>query len=816
MKILKRAKFALWIAIVHIVASGTTFAQLQGKIVTTEQKPLEGIPVTLLLSADSSHIKTEITDNAGVFRFGNLKTTKYKVAITMMGYKPYQSQEIEITENQKTLVMEPIIMQAADIKLNEVNVIAKKNFVEYQIDRTVLNVDALISNAGTNVLEVLEKSPGVMVDQNGTISLKGQSGVLVMIDNRPTYLSPTALAAYLRSLPSNTIEQIELITNPPARYDAAGSAGIINIKTKKSKIRGLNGSVSLSPARSYYWRHNENLNLNYRDNRFNLFTNVSFNSQEQWRRLDIERRYYNENNALLSSFNQTTFFYPKNKTTNFKAGMDFYATSKTTFGIVFTGAYTRSKETRPVNSTILNASGVIDSLINADNSQRNRFNQNGINLNFSHQYDSTGRVLTLDLDYIDYNILTNQTFLNNFLGPQSEFKRREKITTDLPSSIQIYAAKTDYEHPLRKGKLIAGFKSSFVNTDNAANYFLHNDESVSVDYDKTNRFRYTENINATYLNFNKDIHSRLSLQTGLRIENTNGKGHQLGNAVKQDSSFTLRYTSLFPTAYLSYKLDSNNTTLNLSYGRRIGRPYYQDLNPFVFLLDKFSYFAGNPYLKPEFGNKFQLSLNYKNRFNLSFLYNYTTNMQSEVIEQAGDIFISRTGNISRLIWGGITLSANLKVGSWWTCNFYAEVIRNNFRGMPGDPNRTTASTYGYISPNNQFLFKKGWSAELSGFYITKSQSAQFDKSGLFLVNAAVQKKILANKGVIKLAIRDIFSSLEPNGNILNIPNAKAAYYNDADTRAVVATFTYSFSKGASSQRKRSIGGSGSEEQRVKN
>jgi hypothetical protein len=191
-------------------------------------------------------------------------------------------------------------------------------------------------------------------------------------------------------------------------------------------------------------------------------------------------------------------------------------------------------------------------------------------------------------------------------------------------------------------------------------------------------------------------------------------------------------------------------------------------------------------------------------------------MQGEVIEQAGNIFISRTGNISRLIWGGVTLSAKLKAGNWWTCNFYAEIIRNNFRGMPGDPNRTTGSTYGYISPNNQFLFKKGWSAELGGFYITKSQSAQFDKSGLFLINAAVQKKVLADKGIVKLAVRDIFSSLEPNGNILNIPNATASYRNDADTRAVVLSFTYSFSKGASSQRKRNIGGSGSEEQRVKN
>jgi hypothetical protein len=234
------------------------------------------------------------------------------------------------------------------------------------------------------------------------------------------------------------------------------------------------------------------------------------------------------------------------------------------------------------------------------------------------------------------------------------------------------------------------------------------------------------------------------------------------------------------------------------------------------LLDKFSYFAGNPYLKPELGNRFQLSFNYKSRFNLSLLYNYTRNMQGEVIEQAGNVFISRTGNISRLMWGGITLTARLKAGNWWTCNFYAELIRNNFRGMPGNPDRATGSTYGYISPNNQFLFKNGWSAELSGFYITRSQSAQFDKDDLFLVNAAVQKKVMKDKGIVKLSLRDVFSSLEPNGRILNIPNARASYYNNADTRVLVASFTYNFAKGTSGKRKRNVGGSGNEEQRVKN
>ncbi|SDE86084.1 Outer membrane receptor proteins, mostly Fe transport [Dyadobacter soli] len=815
MKNIDRVRATLWLAVALLAALGNAFAQIKGKVTAQDHKPLEGAAVSVLAAADSSVVNTVLTGRDGTFTVLGLQNGSYLASVAMLGFQNFTGSKFELTDSKPIIDLGTITLKTGDIKLNEVKVTGQKNFVEYQIDRTVINVDALISNAGANVLEVLEKSPGVMVDQSGSISLKGQPGVLVLIDNRPTYLSAAALAAYLRSLPANSVEKIELITNPPARYDAAGSAGVINIKIRKNKVHGLNGSITLSPARSRYWRHNENANLNFRRDRFNFFTNASFNSTDQWRRLDIQRRYYGESGALLSSFDQTTFFYPKSRTTNLKTGFDFYANEKTTWGFVYTGAFTHTREHRPVSSAVRNAAGAIDSLIRADNSEQNRFRQHGINLNFSHQYDSTGRLLTFDLDYITYRIRARQTFINDFLDGGEHFKRQEKITTDLPSSIDIYSAKTDYEHPLRKGKFGAGFKTSLVRTDNAANYFLHQGETVSVDYDKTNRFRYSENINAVYVNFNREF-QKFSLQTGLRAENTNSYGHQLGNAVKPDSSFSRHYTSLVPTVFLSYKLDTNQTRLNFSYGRRIGRPYYQDLNPFVFLLDKFSYFAGNPYLKPELGNRFQLSLNYKSRFNLSLLYNYTRNMQGEVIEQAGNIFISRTGNISRLVWGGITLTAQLKAGNWWTCNFYAELIRNNFRGMPGNPDGTTGSTYGYISPNNQFLFKNGWSAELSGFYITRSQGAQFDKDGLFLVNTAVQKKVLKDKGIIKLSLRDVFSSLEPNGRILNIPNAKASYYNDADTRVLVASFTYSFSKGTSGKRKRNVGGSGSEEQRVKN
>jgi hypothetical protein len=702
------------------------------------------------------------------------------------------------------------------VDLKEVRISGKKNFIEHKIDRTVLNVDALISATGSNALELLEKAPGVVVDQDGRISLKGQQGVVVLIDNRPTYLSATALAAYLKSLPSGSISQIELIPNPPARYDAAGSAGVINIRTKKSLVSGLNGSVNLGSGYSPNWRYNGGIDLNYRKNKFNFFGSLGYNKQDSWRDLDINRWFYNSNEELQSAFMQSTIFNNHNKTPNIKTGMDFYASEKTTLGFVFTGSYNRSSSLKEVSATATGPSGATDSLITALNSERSALNSNGLNLNYSHKYDSLGRELTFDLDHIRYRSSSGQAFANQIFNLQNNGNTREDLVADLPSDIAIYSFKGDYELPLKgKAKFSAGLKTSYVNTDNTAAYFIKTNNELITDNEKTNHFRYKENINAAYLNFNKEW-ARFSIQAGLRMEQTNMKGHQLGNAIKPDSSFSKHYTNLFPTVYLSYKLDSAKNSLTLYYGRRVKRPYYQDLNPFIFLLDKFTYFAGNPYLRPEFNDKIDLSFNHDNKVKVDIFYSMHTDMITEVIEQDRGIFISRTGNIGRLRYGGASVNLNLKLGSWYTLSLYSEAVRNSFSGFPGNSGRNTGSFYIYVQPTNQFSFKKGWSAELAGVYLSPSESAQFKKESLYIVNAGLQKKFLADKASLKLSIRDLFNDFRPRGEILNIPLTRSTYHNAFDNQIVSVAFSYNFSKGASAAKKRNTGGAGNEQERIKN
>lgn len=788
--------------------------KISGLVLDDAKKPIDAATVILLTAKDSAVVSTQFANRDGSFTFKNLKDNTYILKVTCVGYKTYRSANV-IVSAQKHTILPAIVLASAGKTLNAVVVTGQKSYVQQKIDRTVVNVGVLISNTGANTLEVLEKTPGVQVDADGNITFKGKSGVLILIDDKPTYLSAANLATYLRSLPASSLDQIELMDNPPAKYDAAGNAGVINIKIKKNTLRGFNAVLSADYAQGFYSHTHESLNLNYRINKVNLFANLSYNQDRRFRRLEIDREYFDGSGETTSSLKDISYFRPKSYNTNIKAGMDYYLSPKTTWGIVFTGTIEKENDNSPVYSLLYGKNGELDSTVNTLNISHNTFNSKGVNLNYTHKFDSTGRTLTFDLDYIRDVSVGNQAFVNNTFLPNGTLTNATTLDDNLPSTINIYSAKTDYTHPFKgKAKLEAGAKSSYVNTDNAANYFNLINGQNTIDYNNTNRFLYKENINAAYINFNKSF-GRFSLQIGLRLENTNGYGHQLGNAQKRDSSFTNHYTDLFPTAYFSYNLDTaGHNVLVLSYGRRIGRPNYGSLNPFTFFVDKFTYFSGNPFLKPQFTDNYKLAYSFRSLFTIAVAYNRTADVQNETIHKSGDVFISTTGNIGVQKTLDFSVNTNFQPAKWWTVNLYAEVYDNTYQSAfyTGYLNisRTTFSGNG----SNQFAISKTWSAEVSGFYNTSGTYGQFVHIPTGMLNTAIQKKILNNKGSIKLNVRDILRSFSPSGTITNIVGANATYHNFVDTRVATLTFTYSFGKSVASPQKRETGGAESEQGRA--
>ncbi|MGN6292378.1 MAG: TonB-dependent receptor domain-containing protein [Chitinophagaceae bacterium] len=804
--------WAIWQSLVFNAAQAQSNGKISGQVLGVDNKGMESVTAVLMRSTDSSIIKTALTDAGGYFVFEGLSKNTYRLQLTTTGYKTYSS---DVQLDGQNINLPPIQLKKQEKTLGGVTVTARKPFVEKKIDRTVVNVDALISNAGTTALEVLEKSPGVLVDQNGVITLKGKQGVVVFIDDKPTYLSAADLQNYLRSLPSSALEQIELMPNPPAKYDAAGTGGVINIRTKKSKLRGFNGNLSLSYNQGSYARSNNSLNMNWRQSKFNFFANLSYNRQNSFNDLDINRRYKNDDGSTKSYFMQNSFIRRMANSFTGKLGMDYYLDSKTTWGVVLTGQSSKPHFTNNNVSNLLNAAGQRDSMIRALSDEKLKFENLGVNLNYRRQIDKSGHDLTFDLDYINYKTNNDQLFDNASYDANDNLKIQDYLSGKLPTKIDIYSAKTDYTKPLNGGyRFSAGLKASYTKTDNLAEYYYTVNNSTSPDYDKSNHFIYKENINAAYVNLSKDF-ERLSVQLGLRFENTISKGNQLGNAVKPDSSFSRNYNNLFPTVYFTYKLDSAaNHQLGLNYGRRINRPVYRDLNPFISPLDKFTFYVGNPFLKPAFTDNVELSYTYKQRITATLSYGRTRDDMGETIEIQDGTYYSRPGNLSTVEIKSFSIDGSQELAKWLTINLYGEMTNIHSRSNFYTGLLDTKGTFWLVSPNAQFKFNKGWSAELSGFYRTDITTGQFISGGYGRVSAGVQKK-LSPAATLKLNVNDIFYTQINKGIINNLALTDANYHNKFDTRNFVLAFTWRFGKTIADQRKHSATGAEAEQNRVR-
>lgn len=774
----------------------------------------EAVLVQLLSGDGVNLVKTQLSETDGSFRFANVAGGEYLITIDDAAFVLYKSELIHLSGQTEVNLPEIVLQPATVNQLGEVVVEKKKPMVENKIDKTVVNVDAMLTAAGGDAMDVLEKSPGIIVDQNGTITYKGKSGVAVFIDDKPTYLSGADLEAYLKSLPASTLNQIELMTNPPAKYDAAGSAGVINIVTKKSKVRGFNGSVSARASMGKRPNTREGININYLNDNVRIFGNMGYAHNQNKNDLYIYRRFRNGDGTTQSYFDQYSDLTGKANAVNALAGIDYYATDRTTFGVNINGVSRVRSSVSDVESTISDASRILDSTIVANNTVRNRFGNWGANLNFRH--DFTKGKITADADYLKYVSQADQRFRNFIYQPDQSLSGQDESTGYLPSDIDIYSFKTDYSRPLENdGTLEAGYKMSVSKTDNTADYRDIVGGTATPDYDLSNHFKYDEIIQAGYVNFNSS-YGRWTLQTGLRLEHTTSKGHQLGNPEKPESRFTKTYTNLFPTVYVQYKLDSiGNHSLVSSYGRRINRPYYEDLNPFVSPLDKFTFYAGNPYLNPSFSQNYELSYRYKGYFSTTLSYSHSKDDINETIEITDGVYYSRPGNIGRSRYYSWNMNAQIPFAKWLTTNLYTEITRGEYESKLYTESLNAAGNWWYISVNNQIRIAKDWTAEASGFYQTEVVSTQFVLGNIGQISVGIQKKIMEGKASIKLSGNDIFYSGIRTGTINNLRLTDASWVNKPDSRFVALAFTYSFGKSFQPKDQHDATGAESEKSRVK-
>lgn len=785
--------------------------RISGTVIDGSTKTIESATITLLRAKDSSVVKMSVADKTGKYQFDAVPEGQYMVSISAVGHNKGFSETFNISSANAVVTLKTIELVPQAKSMGAVTVTAKKPLIEQKLDRTIVNVEASVTNVGNSALEVLEKSPGITVDKDGNISLKGKQGVVVMIDGRPSYLSGADLAGMLRSMSASQLEQIEIMTNPPAKYDAAGNSGVINIKTKKNKQFGYNGSLTTGYTQGRYARFNEGVNFNYRNSKVNLFTSLNYNRNHRGEDLLITRNFRESSTKdLISIFDQKSFMVNEGHFYSGKVGLDYSASKKTTVGLVLNGFYNPKTWESNTITYIYNPNNVLTNQSKSLSQNDEKWKNFSSNFNLRTVFDSTGQEITADLDYIQYRSASKQPLISSYYDNLGNLtKTPDTLMGNLPQEITIYSGKVDYTLPLKKGaKFEAGIKSSYVKTDNNASYDSIQNGQMVHDYNRSNHFVYDENVNAAYVNYSRPLGKKWSGQFGLRLENTNANGDQLTTGVK----FKRNYTQLFPTAYLQYTANEKNSFV-INYGRRINRPNYEDLNPFINFLDRYTFEQGNPNLKPQFSHNIELSHTYKGSLTTTLNYSTTTDIIQQVIEQnelTNETFIKKA-NIATRNQFGISVSAQKEITKWWSGNIYANVSNNHFKGVVNNENISLGLTMAMVQVQQQFKWGKGWGAEVSGFYRTKGIEGVIFIKPIGQVNAGFSKQVLKGKGSVRLNIRDIFSGNTFKG-YSKYGNVDAKFTDINDSRAASISFTWRFNKGKLKASSGKREGSASDEQ----
>jgi len=690
-------------------------------------------------------------------------------------------------------------MQPNDRNLNTVNVVATKPLIEQKSDRVVLNVAGSVLAAGNSAMDILERAPGVSVDKDDNISLKGKQGVTVMLNDKLTYLTSAQLATLLRSTDGNTIQSIEIISNPSAKYDASGNSGIINIKLKKNKQTGTNGSITAGVGYGKNGKDNETFQLNHKDGRLNLFGTFSHNDNKRTQDIDIRRIV--TDGADQTYFNQFTTMPQSNHNNSYRVGADYDITDKNTFGVVLSG-YFNSENYANTNRTYIGPNFTqVDSSLNTFSAIKQKYHNIAVNVNDTWKLDTAGQQLNIDLDYSKFKNDASSYYTTNYFLADGSIQRPTAFLGNItPSTIDIHTAKADYTLPITKStKFETGVKFSDVKTDNDLQQSLVD----GGQYASVNHFVYDEKIDAGYLNFSKDF-KKTSVQLGLRGEYTSSNA--TGDSLNVRQVVARHYFNLFPSVFVNHTINDKNE-VGVSYSRRIDRPQYDNLNPFVYRLDPYTYQKGNPYLKPQYTNNFELNYTYNKSITLSLGYSHTTDVISEVpgADPKTKIGFVTNQNLETQINYSANLFAPYTITKWWSGNvnataFYLGFKSNNLEGANLDRGQTAYQ----IRANETFTPIKGYRFELTGNYQSALTYALFYVKPQYSVDAGVSHSFLDKKANIKFSVSDIFNTRR-NDVTSKYQSVDFDIRQKRESRIARLTFTYNFGSTKIKMRKHETG-----------
>ena len=767
--------------------------QLSGQVVDTNKEPLGFANIVLSLASDSSFVDGTTSDMEGQFSLNISNTNAYFVTISTLGFNAYHSNQLNPTEQNPKIDLGTITLSEGGLQLKEVQVVATKPIFERKIDRTVINLENRTATAGATALEVLEQSPGVVVDRSsGGIGMLGKDGVNVMINGKLNYMPNDALIQFLGGMDANNITKIELITTPPANLDAQGNAGFINIVLKRNTDEGLKGSYALTSGYGRGLLGNASINLNYRKGKINFFGNYAYTHNEQEQFTTLSR--------TISDFQTDLNFdrEPTRNNQNTRLGLDYRIGKNTTIGILFSG-YLNKWDMDALNTIV--QKDTLEMTIISENREDNDWQHAQGNINLVHQFQNGGRIST-DFDYLYYRNENPTTYDQTFQDENgTTFKNADLLSSKItPFDIQV--GKIDYSLPIDDDVKIA-LGTKYVQS-NFENDVLAKENNIELT-DFISESDLTENIFAAYTELDYQLSEKVRLKGGLRYEYTDTELNSTNGGKVVDRQFG----ALFPSLYFNYKINPTNL-FNLSYSKRINRPSFSSMAPFINFLSPSTTFGGNAALQPAIANTIQADYRYKT-INFSILYTH----EDSTIALFQNRFDPQT-NTQIIIPVNLkeqeTLSASIafpiKVNDWWNMRLFGIVTRQKLVSIDDEFGiQELDQNFFRINGSQSFRLPRNFNIELSGFYQSDRLrgNVKFKPQNIF--NIGIQKKLKHNAR-LTFNINDVFNSLEFTG-VTDLPNENIFVTRTFDFSQRTFRLTYSASFGnqkVKNNRKRNSGG----------
>ena len=753
---------------------------IKGKIVDENDKPVEYANAVLINPANGEILRGEMSDSKGEFSIRKIDKGEYVLAVSMLGYNRFESEKL-VVDARRSVIERNIILSERTETLGDVVVTAKREFIEQAVDKIVINPSASITSESENVFEILSKLPGVNVDNNDNITLKGLKGVKVLIDDKPTYLSAAQLATMLKSMQGKQVERIEIIENPSARYDAEGNSGIINIKTKHQKAPGFNGNVNAGIGVASKLRSNAGVDLNMNSGKFNFYGNFSNNNWAGINGMEGLRRFTSP--ALIGARQEimTTAHY-RGSGFNYKTGLDYYLAKNHVISAMFRGNHGNNGNTDVSSTAFYNTAQMLDSVLKSDAESKNSWKNQTYNLNYKWDIDTLGQSLQFDIDYARFRFNNDNSQEGKYYDADDVDLNHDLIVnTNQGNDINIVTSKLDYVLPIgKKYHFESGLKASFVNTDSKID--------MTGFMTQSDHFVYEEMIQAAYVNGRANW-GKTTMQVGLRLENTISKGTSLASMSVTDTT----YLKFFPSFFVQQQLNEKHS-VNFKYSYRIGRPGYHSLNPFKWMIDPFTYNVGNPYLKPQFTHTSGLTHNWQNFLISSLNFNYTSGLFTEIIRQddASRSVYQTMENLNNSIDLSLSETLQMQPLKWWRFNgtvtgMYKSILLSDQNSEP----LTQLSVMANM--NNYITLPLGINMEVNGRYSSRQLVSNIIVNPRFTLDLGFQKRVLDNHGNIRLSVSDIFNTGQ-NSAYAKYDNVDIEVKNRYDSRRLNLTFSYRFGK----------------------